>query len=122
YTQANPAKPFRYPGVEEEEKPRGYPRVQYERTYVLLPPTADAAWVQAVVESTWDQRRYTIGGSADDAGVGDLDVRRVIAINPQDWQGDQSLEEFYAQYYPGVEYGAITAATPEELAQKLASE
>jgi hypothetical protein len=126
YTQADPAKPFVYPGVEEEEeeeeKPRGYPRVQYERTYVLLPPTADAAWARAVVESTWDQRRYTIGGSADDAGVGDLDVRRVIAINPQDWQGDQSLEEFYAEYYPGVEYRTITAATPEELAQKLASE
>jgi hypothetical protein len=123
YTQANPAEPFVYPGFEEEEeKPRGYPRVQYERIYVLLPPTADAAWAQAVVESTWDQHRYTIGGSADDAGVGDLDVRRVIAVNPQDWQGDQLLEEFYAQHYPGVEYSAITAATPEELAQKLASE
>ena len=122
YTQANPAQPFEYPGEEEEEdKPRGQPRVQYERTYVLLPPSADTAWMRAVVESTWDQRRYTIGGSADDAGVGDLDVRRVIAINPQEWQGDQSLEEFYVQYYPGVEYRAITAATPEELAQKLAS-
>ena len=124
YTQANPAEPFEYPGEEpdEEEKPRGYPRVQYERTYVLLPPTADAAWARAVVESTWDQRRYTIGGSADDAAVGDLNVRHVIAINPQEWQGEQTLEEFYAQYYPGVEYRAITAATPEELAQKLASE
>jgi len=122
YTQANPAQPFEYPGEEEEEKPRGYPRVQYERTYVLLPPTADAAWARAVVESTWAQRRYTIGGSADDAGVGDLDVRRVIAINPQEWQGGQSLEEFYAEYYPGVEYRAITAASPEELAQKLAGE
>lgn len=129
YTQANPAGPFEYPSVEEEEeeeeeeeKPRGHPRVQYERTYVLLPPSADAAWAQAVVESTWDQHRYTLGGSADDAGVGDLDVRRVLAINPQEWQGDQSLEAFYAQYYPGVEYSAITAETPEELAQKLASE
>jgi hypothetical protein len=129
YSQANPAEAFKYPGVEEEdvtegeaEIPRGQPRVQYERTYVLLPPTADAAWAQAVVESTWDERRYTIGGSADDAAVGDLDVRRVIAINPQDWQGDQSLEEFYAEYYPGIEYSAITAATPDELAQKLANE
>lgn len=121
YTQANPAKPFKYPGL-EEAKPRGYPRVQYERTYVLLPPTANAAWARAVVDSTWDRHRYTMGGSADDAGVGDLDVRRVIAINPQDWQGDQSLEEFFAQYYPGVELRVITAATPEELAQKLASE
>jgi hypothetical protein len=127
YTQADPAPPFVYPGAEDEgegeaEIPRGLPRVQYDRTYVLLSPTADVAWARAVVESTWDQRRYTIGGSADDAGVGDLDVRRVIAVNPQEWQGDQSLEAFYAQYYPGVEYSAITAATPEELAQKLAGE
>jgi hypothetical protein len=121
YTQANPAEPFKYPGEEdeEEEKPRGQPRVQYERTFVLLPPSADAAWARAVVEGTWDQHRYTIGGSADDAGIGDLDVRCVIAINPQEWEG--SLEEFYAQYYPGVEYRTIIATTPEELAQKLAT-
>jgi len=123
YTQSNPAEPFVYPGVEEEEeKPRGQPRVQYERTYVLLHPAADAAWVQAVVESTWAQHRYTLGGSADDAGIGDLDVRRVIAVNPQEWHGDESLEEFYSKYYPGVEFKPIIAATPEELAQKLASE
>jgi len=126
YTQADPAPPFVYPGAEDEgegevEIPRGLPRVQYDRTYVLLSPTADVAWARAVVESTWDQRRYTIGGSADDAGVGDLDVRRVIAINPQEWQGDGALGGFYVQYYPGVEYRAITAASPEELAQKLAS-
>ena len=120
YTQANPAEPFEYPG-EEEEKPRGYPRVQYERTYVLLPPNADAAWAHAVVDGTWDRHRYTIGGGADDAGVGDLDVRRVIAVNPQEWPGATPLAEFYAQYYPGVEYRAITAATPAELAQKLAN-
>jgi hypothetical protein len=106
----------------EEPGYRGQPRVQYERTYVLLPLNADAAWARVVVEGAWDQRRYTIGGSADDAGIGDLDVRRVIAVNPQEWPGPLSLEEFYAQYYPGVEYQAITAASPEELAQKLASE
>jgi hypothetical protein len=63
-----------------------------------------------------------MGGSADDAGIGDLDVRRVIAVNPQEWHGDESLEEFYSKYYPGVEFKPIIAATPEELAQKLASE
>lgn len=123
YTQAHPAKPFEYPEVGGEgEKPRGQPRVQYERTYVLLPPNADAAWARAVVEGAWDQHRYTIGGSADDAGLGDLDVRRVIAVNPQEWPGPQTLAEFYAQHYPDVEYQPLTAATPAELAQKLASE
>jgi hypothetical protein len=99
---------------------RGLPREQYERTYVLLPPGASAAWARAVAESTWDEKRYTIGGSADDAGVGDLDARRVIAVNPQNWPGVLALEDFFAQYYPGVEYSSITAATPEELSRKLA--
>lgn len=98
---------------------RGKPCVQYERTYVLLPPDADASWAQAVAEGAWDIRRYTIGGSADDAGSGDLDVRRVIAVNPQKWTGG-NLEDFFRQYYPGVEYKSLTAATPAELRQKLA--
>jgi hypothetical protein len=133
YTQTNPAKPFKYPTggppeppehePPEEELPegRGQPRVQYERAYVLLPPTADVTWARAVVEATWGKERYTIGVSADDAGIGDLDARRVIAVNPQDWPGPESLEDFFKKHYPGIEYEPITAATPEELAQKLAS-
>jgi hypothetical protein len=129
YTQADPAKPFEYgatgveSGGEEEggdEKPRGQPRTQYRRTYVLLPPTAGAAWARAVVEGMWDEEHYTIGSSADDAGIGDLDVRCVIAVNPHEWPGTLSLKDFYKQYYPGVEYKPITAATPAELKQKLA--
>lgn len=126
YAQANPAKSFEYPELPDGgdgpvEKPRGYPRVQYERTYVLLPPDANAAWARAVVQSTWNEDRYTIGGSGDDAGIGDLDVRRVIAVNPQNWPGPQTLEDFFKNYYPGVQYDPVTAETPEELAQKLAS-
>ena len=133
HTEANPAEPFEYPGPGNGgdnggenggdnggEEGRGLPRVQYERTYVLLPPDAKAAWAKAVVEGAWDQKRYTIGGSADDAGIGDLDVRKVIAVNPQNWPGSLTLEDFFKQYYPGVVYTPITAATPEELAQKLA--
>ncbi|RLC66927.1 MAG: hypothetical protein DRI48_03580 [Chloroflexi bacterium] len=122
YTREDPAEPFVYPTGEEEEMPRGLPRVQYERTYVLLPPNADAAWARAVVESTWDKKHYTIGSSADDAGIGDLNVRRVIAVNQHEWPGTLSLADFYAQHYPGVEYKPITAATPEELKRKLAAE
>jgi hypothetical protein len=125
YTQENPAKPFKYGEIEEEEETeglRGQPRTQYKRTYVLLPPNADAAWARAVVEGSWDKERYTIGSSADDAGIGDLDVRRVIAVNPREWPGPQSLKDFYKQYYPDVEYKPITAATPAELKQKLANE
>jgi hypothetical protein len=129
YTLNDPAKPFEYPPSgtlanqpsEPTQPPeeRGKPRVQYERTYVLLPPDADAHWAEAVVEGAWDTMRFTIGGSADDAGIGDLDARRVIAVNPAKWPGPQTLAEFFAQYYPGVEYILITASTPDELAQKL---
>ena len=96
---------------------RGLPRVQYSRTYVLLPPDADAAWALAVVDGAWDLYRYTIGSSADDAGIGDLDVRRVIAVNPGVWPGD--LQAFFEEHYAGVEYVPIEAGTPAELAQKL---
>ena len=98
---------------------RGQPRIQYERTYVLLPPSAGVAWVEAVICATWDEKRYTIGGSADDAGIGDFDVRRVIAVNPGGWPGD--LRAFFEEHYPGVQYAPIEATTPEELRQKLAS-
>jgi len=125
YTRANPTRPFEYPEAGEVvvvKKPRGHPRAQYERIYVLLPPKAGAAWARAVVGGAWDEKRYTIGSSADDAGIGDLDARCVIAVNPQQWPGQLSLGDFFKKYYPGVEYKAIKAATPAELAEKLASE
>ncbi len=127
YARADPRRPFCYPS-EEPAGPapappsptgRGLPRAQYERTYVLLPPTADAAWARAVVEATWDRRRFTVGGSADDAGIGDLDARRIIAVNPHEWPGAPSLSAFYLMYYPGVEFVPVSAASPEELARKL---
>ncbi len=97
---------------------RGEPRVQYARTYVLLPPDADAAWTRAAIRATWDEERYTVGSSADDAGIGNLDARRVIAVNPHLWPGD--LHSFFKAYYPGIEYVPIEAATPTELGVKLA--
>ncbi|HET90205.1 MAG TPA: hypothetical protein ENN99_05635 [Chloroflexi bacterium] len=100
-----------------EQLVRGQPREQYQRTYVLLPPDAGADWALAVVDGTWDDRKYTIGSSADDAGIGDLNVRRVIAVNPRRWPSD--LRAFFQEYYPGVEYTAVEAATPDELRQKI---
>ncbi|MBL7063717.1 MAG: M23 family metallopeptidase [Anaerolineae bacterium] len=97
--------------------PRGQPRVSYSRTYVLLPPDAGAAWAQAVVGATWDTHRFTIGGSADDAGIGDLDLRRVVAVNPTAW-GD-GLPAFFETYYPGVIYVPVEAESPSALRAAL---
>ena len=95
-------------GEEPEPTPRGAPRVQYDRTYVLLSPQATAALALALARTgKWDEYRYTIGSSADDGGIGDLDVRRVIAVNPHEWPSN--LEDFFKQYYPGVEYKGIEA-------------
>jgi hypothetical protein len=93
------------------------PRVAYARTYVLLPQDAGPEWVEAVLESgRWTQHRWTIGSSADDAGVGP-DDRTVIAVNPGRWPGD--LEAFFGQYYPGLSYIALEAATPSDLVEEL---
>jgi len=97
--------------------PRGLPREQYARTYVLLPPLAGADWARAVLEATWDLKRWTLGGSADDAGIGDLDYRRVIAVNPLGWGDD--LGAFFDEWYPGIQYTAVEAETPWELTVKL---
>jgi hypothetical protein len=102
--------------------PRGQPGIgrQYDRTYVLLPPPADVAWAQAVVEVTWQARQYTLGGSADDAGIGDLNVRRVIAVNPAQWGNPPLSQAWYDANYPGAQFIGVEAATPDELRQKLA--
>ncbi len=97
----------------------GAPRVQYERTVVLLPPPAGLDFVEAVLRATWNAHRYTVGGSSDDGGIGDLDRRRVIAVNPQQWNGD--LQAWYAQNYPGVDYVPINAANPSALQAILQS-
>lgn len=103
---------------------RGQPREQYSRTYVLLPPGAGESWAQAVVNATW-AHRYTVGGSADDAGIGDLDVRRVIAVNPSQWGpgGEESLGRgilgFFERFYPGVDARQVLAGSPSDLRAAL---
>jgi hypothetical protein len=92
----------------------GLPRAEYARTYVLLPPGAGREWVEAVLDSgAWDDHRWTIGGSADDAGIGALENKTVIGVNPQAWPSD--LGDFFEEYYPRVHYVAMQADSPAEL-------
>jgi len=83
---------------------RGKPRVQYARTYVLLPQDATSEQFQWVGDYSHAQR-WTIGFSADDAGIGDLDDREVVAwwFSPDSWESEESLDDFFAEHYPGVE-------------------
>jgi hypothetical protein len=101
---------------------RGKPREPYRRVYVLLPADAGKEWAHAAIEATWERSGYTIGRSADDAGIGDLDQRIVIAVNPEQWGAGEDgtgLEGFYQKHYPGIEYRPVMAETAEVLEQKL---
>jgi len=100
------------------EPPVGKARAQYNRNYVVLSPRmTDPAWVTAAAKATFVRGRFTIGGNADDAGVGDLNVRRVYMLNPQDWGG--GMKKWYSQNYPGAEYFGIRVSSPEEAEAKL---
>jgi hypothetical protein len=83
---------------------RGHPREQYARTYVLLPPNASPTLALAAARSFFGPR-YTIGYSADDAGIGDLDRRTVIAVDAEQWGSD--LLAWFAQNYPGVNFQTL---------------
>jgi murein DD-endopeptidase MepM/ murein hydrolase activator NlpD len=103
--------PPELPPASPPEPERGRPRTQYERTYVLAHPGADEAFISSLLDLVYGiNERWTIGGSADDAGIGNLDVRRVIALRPGEWGGEYGrdgvspLQAFFEQHYPGVIY------------------
>lgn len=95
------------------------PREPYHRTYVLLPQVEDPLdllnWRIAAAIGAADQL-YTLGHSADDAGVGPQE-REIIAINPQAWGDD--LRGWYDQYYPDADYRAIETDSPWEMAVQV---
>lgn len=104
-------------GEQPEERQRGAPREQYARTYVLLPPTADAEWAEAAMRGSYDARR-TVGFSADDAGIGNLESRRVIAVNPHHW-AIELTSDWFETHYPGVGFFPLAVDSPDDLARAL---
>jgi len=92
-------------------------REQYERTYVLMPPGCDDQWPMAAMAATWNDERFTVGGSADDAGIGP-EVRRVLAINDMLWH-DDGLGWWFDEHYPGLEYVPLYADSPADLEDVL---
>ena len=75
------------------------------------------AQVTALLKATWGDMRYTVGTQVDDAAIGDLDKRKIIAVLPEAWKTD--LRAYYDYYYPGVTYIPIQANTFSELVQKV---
>lgn len=93
--------------------PSGKARLDYRRVYVLMPPTADASWFAAAARGSFTGR-YTIGFSADDAGLGEVAERIVIAVNPHHWP--QTLTAaWFQQHYAGTQFIPIIANKPQDL-------
>jgi len=97
---------------------RGLPRTQYERVYLLLPPSAGEEWLSAIAASgSWADRQWTVGYSADDAGIGDLDKRIVLVLNAPAWP--EPILPWLEMWYPGVTVIPVTAVTPGDLVSVL---
>jgi len=80
---------------------RGTPRTQYMRIYNVIPPTATLEEATHIFQAAWKRSRETVGGSYDDAGVGDLDVRVAVLHGIPEAQR-QTFIEWFAEHYPGV--------------------
>ena len=51
---------------------------------------------------------------ADDAGIGNLKERHVLAVNPHHWP-DVLTDSWFQTHYPGVQFTAVVANTPDDL-------
>lgn len=89
----------------------------YRRVYVLLPPSADRSWFVAAARGSF-HGRYTIGFSADDAGIGDFAPRYILAVNPHHWPKTLTTD-WFDRTYPGTTFVAIVCAKPADLEQWL---
>jgi len=97
------------PPVVSESEVRGVPRVQYNRTYILMPASISSAMAQVALKIA-QENQATVGFSPDDAGVGDLDMRRIICISPEKI-GTGLSQAWYDHYYPGVIFVPISFAS-----------
>ena len=85
-----------------------------------MPQTTRRAYLQAIVDSgVMTKLRWTVGFSADDAGVGHLDSKSIVAINSHEW--GPSLMEWYSTNYSGCSMEEINVTTPGQLREYLLS-
>ena len=80
-------------------RPRGKPRTQYAREYWVVDGRATLAQLQEIARQA-HPNRITVGFSYDDAGIGDLGVRKVVVWG--DEIDRELLLRWYRQHYGGV--------------------
>jgi murein DD-endopeptidase MepM/ murein hydrolase activator NlpD len=94
--------------IQEEyiETNLGNPREDYPRTYVLLPgkdKLTNTEFNNVLAEYPIYDNQFTVGFSADDAGIGNLSNKKVlvVSIHDNDWNKVELLD-FFNKYYPGT--------------------
>lgn len=90
---------------------RGQPREDYGRTYHVIPADATQAEIKAVMDAAYPNRE-TVGFSYDDAGIGDLSVRRAILWNIPPAKRPEFTAWYVDKWYPGVTV-EFRSTTPE---------
>jgi hypothetical protein len=78
---------------------RGAPRVQYAREYWVVSGNATHDQFLQIARLAYPTRT-TVGFSYDDAGVGDLDTRKVVVWGEE--HDRDTLLQWYRQHYGGV--------------------
>lgn len=96
---------------------RGAPREQYEKVTYLMHPNATAQqW--AIIANAARLDGVTVSASADDAGLGDLDSRRVYLVQFDDGPrfNVSDMVAWFGDYYPGVivEPYAVGGSDPDD--------
>lgn len=90
---------------------KGTPRIQYSRTYNVIPSHATEEEAEAIFIEAWERGKETVGGSYDDAGMGDLDVRRVNLYGIDSDEYPVYLD-WYDEHYPDVSVYFLDMPTP----------
>jgi hypothetical protein len=93
---------------------RGHPRTQYHRVYNVVPQDATPERAAQIFADRWGEAKETVGGSWDDAGVGDLDYR-VVRLHDIPAEERQEARDWFAANYPGVDVQFWTLAGLENM-------
>ena len=101
-----PQKPSTLPTIPPPTPPPpsgcpGTPRTQYERVYNVVNQNVTLERAVEIFTDAWKRSKETVGGSFDDAGIGDLKKIRVnVHDHPVDQQG--AIKAWFKENYPLV--------------------
>ena len=89
------------PEYKGDSECRGDPRVQYSRAFNVIPQSASLERATQIFEEAWGRNKETVGGSYDDAGIGNL-ANKTANLYDIPASEREVYQNWYDQYYPGT--------------------